>query len=249
MEPFKLLVFFLFFAHSSWAGDCVAWFKQNNISPNNKNCLDECVVLPADMATYMCSIQCEHDSFWKNKILDGRPKSWEPPTEKSSAWTDEEKEKLQNLLDQLPEVFKKISFNGFYRMQRSSSIGNPGSTSESGLEIVIYNSAFERPEVSIDRVVTHELAHVIFLNFQKNERDNYKNELGWSKFTTGQIRPGTFINSGAKDSPDEDFANNIEYFLFQPEDLKTIVPKAYNWILSKFSKKFKLKEGCLNEKK
>ncbi len=134
-------------------------------------------------------------------------------------------------------------------MQRSSAVGNPGSIAESGQEIVVYNIAFDGPGLSLDKIVAHELPHAIFLNFSKSEIKDYERSLGWNVAFKGQARSGSFIRSGARDNVDEDFANNIEYFLFAPEELKSKVPKAYSWILNKFSKNFKLKEACVYEKK
>lgn len=222
-----------------FADTCFDWFVESKISKNDKACVSKCTTLQMDMSTFSCTQECEK---FCNTIC-------EPPTEKSTSWTNEEKEKLQAVLGQLPDAFKKVAFKGFYRMQRSSAIGNPGSIAESGQEIVVYNSAFDGPGLSLDRIVAHELSHAIFLNFSKSEIKDYERSLGWSVASKGQARSGPFISSAARDNVDEDFANNIEYFLFAPEILKSKVPNAYSWILNKFSKNFKLKEACQYEKK
>jgi hypothetical protein len=129
-------------------------------------------------------------------------------------------------------------------MQRSIYLGNPGSISETGQDIVIYNLAFDGPGLSIDKIIAHELAHALFLNFSKSEVKDYEKSLGWTSIANGKFRSGPFINSKSMDNVDEDFANNVEYFLFSSDELKQNVPKAYNWILNKFSKNFKLKEAC-----
>ena len=64
-----------------------------------------------------------------------------------------------------------------------------------------------------------------------------------------EFRPGNFVSSRAKDGVDEDFAENIYFFLFDSEKLKSVAPLAYEWLSKKFSKKIKLKEQCQNEKK
>lgn len=247
----------MFLPYFCFANTCLDWFKESKISKNDKACISKCTTLQMDMSTFSCSQECEKfyntkcepDSYWKSKIKGGRPEKWEPPTEKSTSWANEEKEKLQAVLGQLPDVFKKVPFKGFYRMQRSSAIGNPGSIAESGQEIVVYNSAFDGPGLSLDKNIAHELAHAIFLNFSKSEIKDYERSLGWSVALKGQARSGPFIRGGSRDNVDEDFATNIEYFLFAPEELKSKVPKAYSWILNKFSKNFKLKEACEYEKK
>lgn len=254
---FKFIILLMFIPHFCFADTCIDWFKESKISKDDKACISKCTTLQMDMSTFSCSQECEkfcntecaHDIYWKSKIKDGRPEKWEPPTEKPTSWTNQEKEKLQAVLGQLPDVFKKFAFKGFYRMQRSGAIGNPGSIAESGQEIVVYNIAFDGPGLSLDKIIAHELAHAIFLNFSKREIKDYERSLGWNVVSKGQARSGPFISTGARENVDEDFANNVEYFLFAPEDLKSKVPKAYSWILNKFSKNFKLKEACEYEKK
>ncbi len=253
----KYIIFLIFIPYLCFADTCFDWFKESKISKNDKACVSKCTILRMDMNTFSCSLDCEKfcntkcdpDSYWKSKIKDGRPEKWEPSTEKSTSWTNEEKEKLLAVLAQLPDVFKKIAFRGFYRMQRSSAMGNPGSIAESGQEIVIYNIAFDGPGLSLDRIVAHELSHALFLNFSKSEIKEYEMSLGWNVVFKGQARSGPFISSGSRDNVDEDFANNIEYYLYSPEELKSKVPKAYSLILNKYSKNFKLKEACIYEKK
>ena len=41
---------------------------------------------------------------------------------------------------------------------------------------------------------------------------------------------GTFVSDDGRDSPDEDFANNVEFFLFRPEKLKKTSPGVYDWL-------------------
>ncbi len=51
------------------------------------------------------------------------------------------------------------------------------------------------------------------------------------------------IKADSTDSPEEDFTNHIEMFLFKPNLLKKKSPSAYDWIENKFSKSFTLKEA------
>lgn len=40
-------------------------------------------------------------------------------------------------------------------------------------------------------------------------------------------------------SAEEDFANNMEYYLFNPNKLKAISTPAYNWIKGRFGEQIK----------
>ena len=101
------------------AETCIDWFNKSKISRSDKSCISLCTVLKVDMGTFSCAEKCEkfcnakckHDSYWQKKIIDGRPQNWEPPTEKSLNWTNEEKEKILTVLDRLPSLFKEKSFN------------------------------------------------------------------------------------------------------------------------------------------
>lgn len=103
------------------------------------------------------------------------------------------------------------------------------------------------PFFSTSRVIAHELGHVIHLHLKKSEWRDYQTALKWKKLENGSFsRPGKFISSRAKDSVEEDFGENIDAFLFEPDRLKETVPAAYGWISKKLPKGFKLKAGCDN---
>ena len=61
-------------------------------------------------------------------------------------------------------------------------------------------------------------------------------------------RKDGYVEEDGKISPDEDFANNVEYFLLESEKLKMITPHAYTWISKHFGANFKLGNGGSNGK-
>ncbi len=247
------------FPFLSLADNCEDWFKNSKIPSNSRDCELVCLTLEIDMSTFTCHNKCEKfckaspkkctsDPYWKSKIKIGRPTGWDIPFEKTSNWKEDEKEKLTSILDRLPENMKSVDFEGFYRMTKSIDRINPATTADSGKVIVIYDNFFENLGLG-EQVITHELGHVMYLSLSRRDRENYKNTLGWKKADSDvDLRPGNFISSRAKDNADEDFAENISYFLNDSEKLKSQIPTAYKWIQNKFSKNFKLKEACQNEK-
>ena len=52
--------------------------------------------------------------------------------------------------------------------------------------------------------------------------------------------PDGFVEKDGTESPEEDFANNVEYFLFDRKTLIKKTPTAEDWIHRKFGDKFKL---------
>ncbi len=249
----NIIILVIYFFHSfGFASVCKDWFQESKIKSSDKLCVSKCNTYPVDMSTFICHNECEiycknkkcnENSFWKNKIKIGRPKNWEPSLEKTKEWLDSEKKELDKILQMLPDKFSKLNFDGFYRMEKSAFYVNPGATSQSK-SIVLYNNAFGHPAFKLDRVVVHELAHVIYLNFSKKEIESYQNQMQWKNDRGVFYRQGPFLSSDAKESPEEDFAVNIEHFLFENEKIKKQLPKAYSWIDKNFSKNFNFNEVC-----
>ena len=66
----------------------------------------------------------------------------------------------------------------------------------------------------------HELAHILYIHLSDKERDSYKSVAKWESVITAEDKTATvntrkvFTAIDGIFSPDEDFANNIEYYLF-----------------------------------
>jgi hypothetical protein len=56
------------------------------------------------------------------------------------------------------------------------------------------------------------------------------------------------VEVDGKTSPEEDFANNVEFFLFEPDTLKTKSPNLFAWLQKTLGLKLRLEKGCRNEK-
>ena len=54
-------------------------------------------------------------------------------------------------------------------------------------------------------------------------------------------RETAYVAEDGKNSPTEDFANNVEFYLFDPAKLKKETPKVDKWIRERFGDKFKIK--------
>ncbi len=257
---FATLILALFqFRTSAASDDCLKWFKNSGVSRDNKDCVIECDILPKDMATFACADRCDEfckskscllDTYWQGKIKNGRPEKWDLPTEVSTQWSSAERQRLLELLSRLPNNLKSVPFDGFYRMKKSVILTNPGTTATTGDKISIYDRAFGNPFFSTSQVVVHEFGHVLYRHLRESERQSYRDSLKWKIGPEGtESRPGNFVSPRSKDGPDEDFAENVYFFLFEPAKLKSTVPPAYEWISGKFSKNFKLKKDCKDEKK
>lgn len=238
--------------------DCKTWFEKSKISPHENQCFEKCASHIVDMGTFTChercyefcrpAKKCPPDPFWKSKLKIGRPQNWANASEKTSAWTKSEQKSVEDALNQVPDQLKIDSLNGIYRMKVSSDIINPATSDVESGTIVLYDRAFSGQH-SLARILVHELAHQWFFHAPKPEANDYQNTLSWTPNSKGEEIPADdrkFVESDAKESSNDDFAINAETFLFDPDRLKKIVPKASLWFQSHFSGRFRIKEGCNN---
>jgi hypothetical protein len=238
--------------------ECPKWFQDSGIKPSDKHCEEKCLTLLSDMSTFMCNQRCHEfclalpkcspDKFGLKKIKDGRPNGWPSPLEKTVSWARADKEALLLALAQIPNELKNDKIQGIFRMQKSDNAGNPGSYSEGN--IVLYDRAFNS-NYSLARVIAHEPAHGIYENSSDKWKNGYRDALGWklNRYTQAYQPPKNrkFVKPEGQDSPNEDFAINVDFYLFDPSQLKATTPRAFEWIEKHFSKKFKLQQECENE--
>lgn len=184
--------------------------------------------------------------FWNARILKSRPRGWPHKQEKTIPWKTAEIEDILCELAKLPEELQLKKIRGIYRMERSKDKLNPASNGDR--HIVVYSRAFNG-KIPLAQIMAHELAHVTYDALSEEEKLSYQMATGWSdpkKYNLnlkGWIqRKNGYVRDSGKVSPNEDFANNIEYFLFFPEKLKTVTPSAHAWIKNHFHANFKLQE-------
>ena len=184
---------------------------------------------------------------WIDKIRTGFPPRWQIKSEKQKDWTEDEKERVLEALSDLPKNLIINSVDGIYRLKTSGIYNlNPGSQHKH--EIVLYDEAFgERQNMA--RVLAHEFAHELYSQFSDSETDDYNKVADWitRDLPSGRkmIIPNRdgYVEEDGQDNPGEDFANNIEYYLFNPENLKILSPKVYEWIHAHYGDNFNIGKG------
>jgi hypothetical protein len=185
-------------------------------------------------------------SFWASHLTDGRPSRWKYAKEKTVSWTPEEKERVLEAMGDLPEALWGNSINNIYRMKDSlSSVGNPATWAQG--RIVLYDSVFDQAH-NLAEVLGHELAHEAYEKLGYSGQKAYRDETGWytpdpdeSNDSDWRNDRSKFVEPDGRDSPSEDFANNIQYFLFHPMKLRLFTPGAYEWISHHFGDKFNIR--------
>lgn len=199
------------------------------------------------------SAHCQKDppSYvkWRERLINNaKTPSW-ARTEKRKNWTTEEQERVFEALSELPEVLLVDSVKTLYRAEKSSAFDQNPAAGDEGV-IVIYDAAFKDKQV-LSRILAHEFAHELFRQFPDVKRTDYATSTGWKiaiSPTTGRYKfiPLRFdyVEEDGPESVTEDFANNIEYHLFEREKLRKTTPKAYDWFGKVFGDKLKLGKGA-----
>lgn len=185
---------------------------------------------------------------WKDRFLNSKPGHWPRISEKQKRWSENEKERVLEALADLPEALLLDSIKGIYRFEKSQDNAMNPASGESGA-LGVYDAAFAK-DTNLARVLAHELAHELFRQFSTTDRRRYALENGWQLITnetTGQKHAAPFrfdyVEEDSTTSVTEDFSNNIEYFLFNPQKILKIAPSTHKWIQSKFGDRFKLGKG------
>lgn len=151
------------------------------------------------------------------KFLANRPINWPVSKEKFKTWRKEEESEIRKILDNLPKTLTHFGEIKFYRSIEKSF--NPAVSNSENRIIVIYDSFSANNK---NRVIAHELAHFLWDAMNIDERDEYYLSSEWKKSadrkTISLMRKDIQIQDSYL-GPHEDFANNVELFLFQRESL------------------------------
>ncbi len=185
-------------------------------------------------------------AVWSDRLKMGLPLNWEFKNEKSKAWTEGEKEETLEALSELPPLLLNEIVSGIYRLKASAQLTeNPAANFQN--QIALYDSAFGG-KLNVARVLAHEFAHIFFRQMAKPEQVDYAIAAEWEATLWNGLKDKQltlnrkdFVEYDSQNSPEEDFANNIEYFLFNPKTLKEKSPQLYVWMSKKFGDKLRLR--------
>ena len=154
------------------------------------------------------------------------------------------KERVIEAFDNIPKELLSKKLSGIYRMKKSNFYPNPATSAD--VILALYDTAFDFSK-SLERIIVHELAHQNFIDLSEKERQDYRLATRYlPKIESDQKiywvpRKVGYVAEDGKNSTTEDYANNIEYYLFDSDKLKTETPKAYDWIRKHFGSDFGLK--------
>jgi hypothetical protein len=189
-----------------------------------------------------CKTRSKAYDYTFSKFKEGVPNNWPHRSEKVGTWTESQKMRVIEALEDVPEYLYSSKIFGLYRLKKSKDYPNPASSAD-GI-IVLYDSAFSS-KGNLSHIIAHELAHQNYLDIGSKGRQDYRRATGWryeydkefKYYDTG--RKSGYTKEDGKVSSEEDYANNLEFFVYQPEKLKNITPGAYDWFVKKFGDELK----------
>lgn len=241
-----LLVFFSQFSLAEKALDCPKGQYRVRSHPRRAYYKADGTFVRASQVSKSCRERSKEYDFWFGRLKDGPPPSWPHKTEKPAKWTDDERERVLEALGELPEELWDQTIKGIYRSKQSKDHPNP--SSYGGSMIVLYDNAFGKDR-RLARLLAHELAHHKYAKFE-NEAigTSYRRSTGWRPEIEGRDfywtgRKDGYVEEDGAREPGEDFANNLDHYLFDPERLQKVTPDAYDWIKKQFGDKFKIKRS------
>lgn len=184
--------------------------------------------------------------LWRDKLKNVRPTNWPDANarEKLKNWSDEEIERVLEALNDLPEILWVEAIQSISRMDKSVHAGNSGSGTPG--HIVLYDDAFVKDK-NLARIISHELAHAYYNEkLTKDGKREFNTMNGWYTLEESDVNWKSvgriFVEPDGDLSPEEDFTNNIEYYLFNKAKLRSVTPTAVEWIQHHFGDKLKLEK-------
>lgn len=238
--------------------ECAAWFSRSKLKLDDPQCPSKCAATVVDLGTFYCTDRCDElcrlprncDAYRKAinvSFTDTAPTNWDEATEKTKAWTAIERQIVAGAILTLPPKLVEKTVFKIHRMGVAKLRSNPASTKRNS--VALYDVAF-KSSTPIARILAHELAHVYWNSLTKKEESDYMIAANWMKPRQNE-KPvlgremTTLTESDSLVSPTEDFANNVEYLLFDPATLKKLTPSLFGWFRTYLGAKFELGGECV----
>ena len=142
-------------------------------------------------------------------------------------FSKKEERQIRKAFKKIPQILTDVGKVMLYRQGVGKYPKNPASVNSKNKRIVLYDNIFND---NVERILAHELAHILYYNLSKKARISYEKVAGWKVGVYSNGHRKVFVASDGQYSPSEDFANNVEYYLYEEIVLKNKNPKIYKWI-------------------
>ncbi len=142
-------------------------------------------------------------------------------------WRKEDQKIVQDILNGLPNWLKQYQLGELLRADTlEANHKNPALTIPRSKTLVIFDSFFK--ENNKREIIIHEMAHIAVWDFSEIELKEFLLLNGWSFSANKPPQPPKqLIKADSQNSPSEDFANCIEIYYSNPEQLKKFNLKSY----------------------
>ena len=156
------------------------------------------------------------------------PPKWPHEKEEFKKCSFIKQKQILKILNSIPKILINIGKLKIYCAKKSETLYNPATSAPKEKIIVLYNSSFK---MNTKRIIVHELSHLLWSRLSDKEIESYYKVSKWVDLGGLYIYNRTFFSApDEKNSPEEDFANNVEYYLAEPKAFKRKFPKIHLWI-------------------
>lgn len=236
---------------------CISWFTNTKVTVSDPECVSKCSIASVDLGTFNCTSRCyelcrpkttcgDYRKMLTTIFSDVPPQAWDEVSEKTKPWKiSERKLAIKSVLSLPRKLIEKSAFK-IHRMPIAKFKKNPAATK--GHDISLYDAAF-RSGTPLARILAHEAAHVYWNDMKTSEVEAYRIAANWIRLVPSQkLVPGraakTFTEPDGMLLMTEDFANNVEYLLFDPDKLKKLTPSLFQWFRATLGDSFVLGGEC-----
>lgn len=223
--------------------DCREWLKETGATPGAPSCEIKCASHGVDMGTFNCPLDCEKfckpkcvaPEFWRNALKNNPSPFKSVPTKEIG--------RVEKALSRLPKNLKPKSIKAIVVASQPDFLSPQNPASSSNEFIILFPEAF-KTETPLERILLHEVVHHLIAGEWVSRFKTFKEVSGWDKAKDNTPRAGDFVEPDGKISADEDFANNIEFYVFESAKLKKASPNIYSWIDKNLSSLLKMEKSC-----
>jgi hypothetical protein len=147
---------------------------------------------------------------------------------------------IQTILDLLPKLppWAKVGLYTFRRADKSIHQGN-AATSELTKKTIIFYDAFFTYKDKLG-AIGHEASHFVFQELTNPDISEFEKLSGWKIETKGRkvyvVPPSNLLMPDSAIDSEEDFTNHAEIYISNPDKLKKINPRIYEFFLKRLPK-------------
>lgn len=216
-----LAIFLFLFSKTSWALSCKPheiYVREQWVRSYKKND-------GTDVDAHVRQAHCR-ELIRSNYFQDSTKQTFKNIQTNIKKWKPEERRVVEEYLSKVPAWLRKYKLVEILRGDIGGHPLNPAATIPLTKTLIVFDRFFS--ETNKLSIITHELSHIAFYDIDTRLIENFAQVSGW-RFPDGgkPIPPAKLLLADSKFSVSEDFANHIEYFYSDPNQLMLMNPLSY----------------------